>query len=351
MVNTKILLGWLAVATLIGCESVPPTIQIQESVVANGRFQVVGSKIYNPSGSEFIIKGTNINGPKYGWPGETPGYVDLVADCWQFNTIRVNVRLFDDKRYYEANGTIEEIIDTYTAKGIVTIIEAHDRTGKYYQGQELEILKDFHRGLAIKYRDNPYVWFNVMNEPGNENSHDHVSDWLNVHQEVIHAIRDEAGADNIIVIDAHYWGQDVGEWNDQPVAPHRSAILSHGEKVIKFNNKIYDNIVFSIHIYNQWRFSQQKMADYFDRVLAKDLALIVGEYAAEKDDKSKAAVEYMFNTAVPRKIGRIVWAWWGGDVNDLTTTDNGGGQHINDCQNPTNLTWLGQLVWQDNHSD
>ncbi|HEY9844568.1 MAG TPA: PA14 domain-containing protein, partial [Candidatus Caenarcaniphilales bacterium] len=52
---------------------------------------------------------------------------------------------------------------------------------------------------------------------------------------------------------------------------------------------------------------------------------------------------------MPRKIGRIVWAWWGGDENDLTTSGNGGGWHINSCTNPTNLTWLGQQVWQDTH--
>lgn len=111
-------------------------------------FQVVGNKIYDPNGEEFIIKGTNINGPKFGWPGNTAGYVSLVADCWKFNAARVNVNLFDGKISYRENGAIEQIIDTYTYRKIVTIIAAHDRTGSYYQENELEALKTYYYRLA-----------------------------------------------------------------------------------------------------------------------------------------------------------------------------------------------------------
>ena len=38
----------------------------------------------------------------------------------------------------------------------------------------------------------------------------------------------------------------------------------------------------------------------------------------------------------------------GSDHNDLTT--DGGGWQIDNCQNPTNLTWMGQEIWNDNHT-
>ncbi|HEY9836398.1 MAG TPA: hypothetical protein V6D27_05835, partial [Vampirovibrionales bacterium] len=91
--------------------------------------------------------------------------------------------------------------------------------------------------------------------------------------------------------------------------------------------------------------------DYLDRAIAKNIPLIIGEYGVEKNAEFKSPVEFMFNTAVPRNIGRIVWAWWGGDNFELTTTDNGGGHHIDSCENPTNLTWLGEQVWKDNHGE
>lgn len=313
-------------------------------------FQVVGNKIYDPDGAEFIIKGTNINGPKFGWPGNTAGYVNLVVDCWKFNAVRVNVNLFDGKIPYPENGAIESIIDTYTRRGIVTIIAAHDRTGSYYEGNELEALKTYYYRLARKYKNNPYVWFNVMNEPGGEDSSQRIDTWLKIHQIVIEIIRDRAGANNIIVIDGHYWGQDAKDWNANPVSDRESAILGDSDRLIRFNDKTYQNLVFSVHLYDRWDFGGEKMANYFDRVLAKNIALIIGEYGAEKEGKFQSTVEAMFEQAIPRKIGRIVWSWWGGDRFDLTTTDNGGAQHINDCNNPTNLTWLGQQVWRDNRS-
>jgi hypothetical protein len=48
-------------------------------------------------------------------------------------------------------------------------------------------------------------------------------------------------------------------------------------------------------------------------------------------------------------MGRIVWNWNGRDPNDLTTTNYGGGEQVDSCTTPTNLTALGHLVWNDNH--
>lgn len=343
----------LAIALTIGTGFLGAAIAVshlerstKELAQPQGHFHVIEDKIYAPDGQEFIIKGTNINGPRFGWPGDTPSYVHLIADCWRFNTVRVNVMLLDGQ-HYEENGTIEQIIDAYTAKGIVTIIEAHDRTGDYYEGRDLETLKAFFGDLATRYQDNPYVWFNVMNEPGGHDSRDEIDRWLTVHREVIAAIR-AVGANNIIVVDGHYWGQDVGEWNAKAVKANKSAILGHGKDLVKSNGQTYQNLVFSIHLYDQWDYSEQKLADFIKRVQDQDIPLIIGEYGAKKDGTYQSAVEYMFNVAVPKNVGRLVWAWWGGDDFELTTTANGGGQHINDCHNPTNLTWLGRQVWNDN---
>ncbi len=323
-----------------------------EAAQANGRFQVIGSKIYAPNGTEFIIKGTNINGPKFGWPGDTPAFANSVKDCWKFNTVRLNARLFDEgQKIYSENRTVEQSIDAYTQKGIVVMVDAHDRIGGYYEGGNLEALKGFYRNLAQKYKNNPYVWFNVTNEPGDisSNNPSNVNKWVTLHREIIKVIRNEVGADNIIIADGHYWGQDVGEWNSNPVSDSKSVILSSADKLRYFDGKTYNNIVFSIHVYDQWVFSEGKMSNFFDRALAKNIPLIVGEYGVHNgSNDTRKASEFMFKTAVPRNIGRIVWAWWGGDNNDLTSSGNGGGQHINNCQNPTNLSWLGQQVWSDN---
>jgi hypothetical protein len=56
-------------------------------------------------------------------------------------------------------------------------------------------------------------------------------------------------------------------------------------------------------------------------------------------------------------VGRMVWQWDGGDSNDLTVWDQyfswaGSGWGINktDGTKPTNLSTLGNQVWDDNHA-
>jgi hypothetical protein len=51
-----------------------------------------------------------------------------------------------------------------------------------------------------------------------------VQKWLTMHQEIIEVIRDEVGANNIIVIDGQSWGQDMGSWNNNDISP--SSILT-----------------------------------------------------------------------------------------------------------------------------
>ena len=321
---------------------------LEANTLTNPLFKVVGTKIYDPNGREFIAKGVNVNGPGFGWPGDTPGYADEIIERWKFNSIRLNVKELDPAPWtYAENGTVDEIIDTYTDKGAVVVLEPHENTGGYFTGSQLDKLEQWWRQQADQYKDNPYVWFNTSNEPGGSNSSnsENVAKWVNQNQRIINAIRNE-GADNVIVVDGHYWGQDVGEWNSSPVKESKSAILGSSSQLKDPEKKL----VFSVHLYDQWIYGQSKMADYFDRVQAAGVPLLIGEYGATKDGKFKEAVSSMFKTAVPREIGRFAWAWWGGDDFELTTSNNGGGQHAqyDSNGNITNLTWFGKQVLADN---
>lgn len=314
----------------------------------NPLFEVVGSKIYDASGVEFIAKGVNINGPGFGWPGDTVGYADEIVDRWGFNAIRLNVQQLEPSSYvYEENGTIPEIVQAYTSRGAVVVIEAHENTGDYFVGEELDNLVAWWREQAKQFKDNPYVWFNVSNEPGDLSSSDptNVAKWVDQNQRVINAVRSE-GANNIVVVDGHYWGQDAGEWNASAVEQSKSALLGYSNQLSDPNQ----NLVFSVHLYDQWAYGDGKMADYFDRLRADKIPFIIGEYGATKDGSFQSTVTSMFNTAVSQEIGRFAWAWWGGDDFELTTSGNGGGQYAQyDSQgNITNLSWFGQQVLADN---
>lgn len=340
---------------------------------ALGEFSISGTRIYDPSGNEFVAKGVNINGYNTAWGGDTLGHLGLVKDVWKFNFVRVYNRI--DPQYKAGGGNnknidyLYQVLDMYTSAGIVCMIEVHDKTGEYFLDTPetnnpesptvtLTDLVNFHKTVAEKYKYNPYVWFNVMNEPGNASADDSEENlraarelYLKNHQSVIKGIRDDIGAGNVIVADAWDWAQDTYIFNNDNVVEEKSSILSMGDQLKSFNGKTYNNIMFAIHAYREWVWGQSKLTNYLDRVAAKGHALIIGEYGSYTNNDTTAATEYMFKEVIPRKIGRVVWHWYGGDENDLTTL--GGGHQINktDGSKPTNLTWLGNLVWEDNHGN
>ncbi len=321
------------------------------TIIPGGKgFSVTGTKIYGPDGKEFVAKGVNVNGYNWVWTRNTVNDVHLIADCWAFNLVRVNSFLFmGESKYpqYTSNNDLDAIVKTYTERGIVVVFEGHDRIGSYYSGDDLTALVAWFTDLARKYKDNPYVWFDVANEPGGRKSIDSAQ-WINMHGQVIKGIRDDAGANNIIIVEGAYGGQDVGNADASSVTD--SAILQYGKDVVHFGGRSFQNIVFSIHTYDLWNAGDAKLAMYFDKVAELGFPMIIGEYGVRTDRDVMPAAISTFNVAIPRNIGLIVWQWEGRDDNDLTTgASEGGGWEINDCTNPTNLTWLGQQVWNDNH--
>jgi hypothetical protein len=167
-----------------------------------------------------------------------------------------------------------------------------------------------------------------------------------MHGRVIDAIRNTAGANNIIIVEGAFGGQDNLLPTADPVT--ESAILQYGDQVLSYNGNAFQNVVFSIHTYDLWNQGDAKLADFVDRVHEKGFALIVGEYGIRTDQDTQAAAESTFNVTQAKGVGRIVWHWDGNDWNDLTIP--GGGWLIGKCVKPGNLSWLGQKVWDDNHS-
>jgi hypothetical protein len=318
---------------------------------SGGSFTVNGSTIVDPNGSVFVAKGVNVSGSNWVWSRPTVPDVGSIVDCWRFNLVRVNSFLFTGEQPWpqnDVNNDLDTIVRTFTERGVVVVLEAHDRIGGYYRGDDLSRLVQWFTDLASRYRDNPYVWFDVMNEPGGLYSIDS-EQWVNMHGQVIQAIR-AAGANNIIIVEGANGGQDAGDTGSGVVNENSSAILQYADDLLNFNGQSFDNIVFSIHPYDQWNGGDARMADFFDRVLTRDLALIIGEYGVQTNANTQSAAQSLFSTAPSRSIGRIVWHWDGSDANDLTTnTSTGGGWEIDNCEAPTNLSWLGSQVWDDNH--
>ena len=292
----------------------------------DSNFQIIDGKIYDPNGQEFIIKGANM------FAQESISNFHNYLNVWGFNTIRVPNYLLGS--YGQAHPeeddyrTNHKIVDAYTSQRVVVMFDAHDLIGSYYEGQNWETLKDYWRDMAQEFKDNPYVWFNLHNEPGN-----HIAQqkkWVEYHRKLIDIVRAE-GANNTIVIDGEAWGQDF----------HTQTIVTHAQEIMTGN----ENIVFSIHVYDQW--TTNNLGTYLDTLEAQNIPIIIGEYGSETNNSSTlAATQQMFPLVQEREIGRIVWHAQADDLNNLTTGYNGNAESF-DGTNAEILTELGQLVWSD----
>lgn len=335
-------------------------------------FSASGGRILK-DGQTFVVKGVNVPGLNWVENREMTQDAALLADVWKFNTIRLNnlIKVTNQPyQQYTTNNDLNRIVDTYTAKGVVVIMCVQGLIGKYANGTTsptIDEVSTHWKDLANRYKNNPYVWFDLQNEPGNQTwPENNGADWVNLHQRLIKDVRDQ-GSNNLILVEGVSWGQEGGNWDANSPSDSASAILSYGNQLLSFGGKSYSNIVFSLHLYEKWGYagdssdpgfsSDSKIAGYLQKISAKGYPFIVGEYGSFNNRNTMRATESMFKALQTYPdVGRIVWQWHGGDNNDLTNWDPyfswagaGWGTDKTDGTKPTNLSPLGSLVWDDNH--
>ncbi|MGB3780974.1 MAG: cellulase family glycosylhydrolase, partial [Tunicatimonas sp.] len=330
---------------------------------AQSNFSVSQGKIYAPSGQEFIAKGANINGPHWPYSREMTQDANLI-ELWGFNLVRVNAFPRLAKNGVPIYQDLDKIVQDFTAKGMVVMIENHDLTGKYpddfqqitkngkdYYPSLLET-KNWWLGVADAYKNNPYVWFNILNEPGDDHLNgtantltNALQRWKEVHEEIIGAIRGQ-GINNLIVADDNNYA--LSKYHEAGVGG--SAALTHAPGF----QQQYGNIVISPHFYYDWAYNYSLARDYIDDARARNLPVIIGEFGASAPVQA-AASKVALTVAQEKGIGWIVWHWDNRDTSlDLTDPTDpaggyGGGWSIDktDGTKPTNLTWLGDLLWDN----
>jgi hypothetical protein len=149
--------------------------------------------------------------------------------------------------------SIDDVIAEYTAQGIVVMVDYHQFDfGKAYGQNETNKMIQFWTPIATRHKDNPYVWFNLANEPendgGGQDTPGMANRWFNAFAPVIDAVR-ATGAKNMIVIDDGNAGQGMSDFFHMGQSSG-SAILLRGADLVKrdplgmvmFDMHGYDNI-------------------------------------------------------------------------------------------------------------
>jgi hypothetical protein len=303
-------------------------------------FQIQPNGILGPEGNAFVIRGTNVNGPHWPWNRPTVPDADLLVNAWKFNTIRVNCFPSLRATFPQNNADLDAIVRTFTVRKVVVQIENHDFTGKYPDAAQLAELKTWWVDLATRFKANPYVWFNVMNEPGTGATVPET--WKTAHEAVVQAIRG-TGAENPIILDEHGFGQGNGFQNGTT----GSGVLTYGPYFVQQ----YRNIGFSVHLYATWIYGQSRLEAYLQEARTRQLHVHVGEFGSA-ETYSRAVAAELFRVLLKTDVGALAWQWDGSDTHDLTRgTSRGGGWEVNktDGTLPTNLSFVGTLLWKYTH--
>lgn len=305
------------------------------------QFTVSGNGVMlDPSGRPWVCTGAAMIGRN-----PSADELDKFINYWRFNTVRVWWHYVN--QFYDIS-LVHAMVTPFTSKKVVVLLDVvHDPIGSYRDGSMLAGVKAHWSDMATRYKSNPYVWFELMNEPG-DNPTDQPR-LLAVYQALIKVIRDDVGAQNPIVCDGGCWGQDIGDWGSLFPQDSKSFILTNGTNCVTFGGKTYANIVMAFHAYDQWNQGDAKMKTFFDKVQAKKLCLFNTEFGCYNNGTTIPATRSFLRLyqSYANICGWCVWDWDNSDEGDLTTGNLGSGVYITSKTNPTNLTEMGTLIFNE----
>ena len=241
---------------------------------SSGKFYVVGKDIVDPNGNKFYPIGANasIKFTSYGYvfEGNNGGanqHIEEIKD-WNWNIIRATLVCNNSSGTPSLDklmAGLKSEVPKLTSQKIVVMLECHDLTGKnptLGSAGEMGVRRFWDRAVK-EFKDDPYVWFNILNEPWSK-----VSDpeYVRLHEFYVDRIR-ATGAENIVLIDAPSWGQGVAELAQTDLGTDLAAGKC--------------NVAFEWHAYGAFNGHQGTYSEFEEslkRVQARNLALIIGEY-------------------------------------------------------------------------
>lgn len=336
------------------------------NATAPHKFTTYNNRLFAPTGEEFIARGINI----FPW-NDAARDLEGIADCWNFNLVRVHSWIlpemtnrwkdhvvyfgepltFDPTTVALRTYDLTPLIDAYTEAGIVVVLSLHDFVGGYYDGEYQADYLAVLAQIAERYKDNPYLWIDIHNEPGRFEGRDgDYSRWRAQMMLALDTVRAIA-PDKILWLSGTAWGQDTGpHWGHAPVNPDASALLANDDLV-----NAYDNLVLTVHTYDQWQYGQARLEDYFRQLTTHyEHPIIVGEYGPALSQSATLPTPWLLHDVLQQaefaSVGRVAWTWAATDANDLVSVADGSGYWIDSCTTPLNLTPFGQLIWNDNHT-
>jgi endoglucanase len=271
----------------------------------------------NLAGAEF---GTGIPGTEnidYKWP--TTSEVDYFV-AKGMNTLRIGFKW--ERMQPSANGELtpayvaklDALVSYATSKSANVILNPHN-FARYYgstvgsSAVPSSVFADFWRRIADRYKSNPRVIFNLVNEP-----HDIATEqWVGAANAAIAAIRG-TGATNMLHVPGNGWTEAMNWAKTWYGTSNAKALLDIVDSA--------NNTVFEAHQYLD-EFSggksdqclsttvgRERLKPFIDWLRANGKKGFVGEFAGGNNATCNVAVDDMIKTMLEASDVMVGWLWW-----------------------------------------
>ena len=251
-------------------------------------FHIIGSKLLDANGNEFVFRG--INHAHTWFKGERDIAFKAVADTGS-NTVRVV--LSDGVQWTKDDvDAVKEIIALCKELEMISVLEVHDATGKN-SVDDLEKAADY--WIEIKdalVGNEAYVILNIANEWYGEWKSDV---WADGYKKVIPKLRD-AGIKNTILVDSAGWGQ------------YGKSLADKGAEVLAADP--LQNTMFAIHMYGSAGKNEKTIKSNIDNALSEGLCVCIGEFGYLHSD-GDVDEAYIMSYCEETGVGYLGWSWKG----------------------------------------
>jgi endoglucanase len=280
----------------------------------------------NLAGAEFGSQIPGTFGTDYTYP--TTAEIDYFASKGM-NTIRLPFRWerlqpvlqagFDPDEQNRLDAAVQAILQ----RGMVAILDPHnyarhngDPVGS--SAVPAAAFADFWRRLALAYRDQPGVWFGLVNEPYGIDA----ADWLPAANSAIAAIR-SAGAGNLVLVPgtawsgAHSW---LANWYGTPNGDVMDGILDPaGNFAIEVHQYLDSDSSGTHDSVASPTIGSERLAAFTQWCRQRGLRAFLGEFACPRSDTGDPSDPYY---AGYRAVGDMLaymednrdvwlgWTWW-----------------------------------------
>lgn len=273
-------------------------------------FQVVGKKLLDANGNEFVMRGVNHAHAWYAIQDVTA--LDAIAETGS-NSVRIvcsnGLQYTKDEKE-----TLEALVKYCKEKEMIAILEVHDGTGDRSQETLAGIVDYWIEMKDVFIGNEAYVILNIANEwLGTWDS----KAWRDGYTAAIPRLR-EAGIKNTIMVDCAGWGQ------------YGRCIKDYGMEV--FESDPDRNTMFAIHMYGTSGKNEKTIQDNLNAARDQGLCIAVGEFGYTHSD-GDVDEEYLMQYCTENGIGYLAWSWKG----------NSGGVEYLDIA----ITWDGSSLSDD----